>query len=505
MNAILSQINIALSLLCSFLLSSIPTNTHASNSLSTTAPQISTCKDCNLIIISLTAARKRNMGLYGYKRNTTPYINNFFQNSFIFNNAYAPATLTSTDAISLFYSLSTNIHKTFYRQNKTSSLGLLMKHPSLAEILASNGYKTASFVSDEDYAYDWGVGRTFQYYFDRSQYADNGIHFKPFNYSVGTKQLVPVVSNWLSTHQKDKKFLFLQAYDMHCPYNPTGTFAKLYDSPHSEGIPFNQECFMAKDKMKEIMVDGKKKYVLNSFFTFIKSRQKRQYFFEQQDIDYLISRYDAELNQADFNLNALFLKLKELKLEKNSIIVLLSEHGDYLGENGYFMKPASSAQGNLHNANLNFPLAIKIPNMISKKKFQNQLIQTIDLAPTFLDLLGLSSDPKMQGRSFKRTIGTELEFNDYAYSYSVRQNFAELDRSIKSYLELEAIQNHEWKLDYSREYTLPANKTIEEKFFLFNLKSDPDEKKEIKEKEPAVFKKLKKILLEKRAQYANVR
>ncbi|MFA6238500.1 MAG: sulfatase-like hydrolase/transferase [Bacteriovorax sp.] len=465
---------------------------------------VSTCKDCNLIVISFTAARKRNMSMYGYKRDTTPNINKFFQDSYIFNNAFAPATLTSTDAVTLFFSLSPNVHKTFFRRHKAQSLDLLLKYTSLAEMLTKNGYKTAAFVSDEDYDFNWGVGRTFQYYFDRSYYADYGIVFKPFTYTVGTKQLVPLVSNWLSGHQKEKKFLFLQAYDMHCPYTPRDQFAKLYDSPHSPSIPFSDECFMAKDKMKEIMVNGKKKYVLNSFFTFINQRKKRQYYFSQQDIDYLISRYDAEFNQADFNLSPLFAKIKELKLDQNSIIVFLSEHGDYLGENGYFMKPASSAQGNLHNANLNFPLAIKIPRMKAKNKFQNQIIQTMDLTPTFLDLLGIKPDLKMQGKSFKNIIDTALEINDFAYGYSVRQNFSELDRSINSYLELDTIQNHEWKLNCSREFKLPSKKFMNEKYFLFNLKKDPEEKMEISKKESAVFKKLKTVLLEKRHHYSRV-
>jgi len=142
--------------------------------------------------------------------------------------------------------------------------------------------------------------------------------------------------------------------------------------------------------------------------------------------------------------------------------------------------------------------------MKAKNKFQNQIIQTMDLTPTFLDLLGIKPDLKMQGKSFKNIIDTALEINDFAYGYSVRQNFSELDRSINSYLELDTIQNHEWKLNCSREFKLPSKKFMNEKYFLFNLKKDPEEKMEISKKESAVFKKLKTVLLEKRHHYSRV-
>jgi len=457
------------------------------------------CKNCNLIIISLTSTRKANMSAFGYNRKTTPNIDSFFANSFFFNNAFAPASLTFTDAISLFYSLSPNIHKAFIRKQKQRMSGFLQKYNSLTDILASNGYKTAAFVSDEDYEYSWGIGRTFKYYFDRSYYAENGIVFRPFTYSVGTKNLVPLATKWLETNHKNKFFLFLQGYDMHCPFSPMGNFEKMFEMPHSADIPFTKECFMTKRGPEFEMVKGERKQVLKSFFSYLKKKEVK-YYFDKKDRDYLVSRYDAELAQADFNLSALFEKIKSLKLDKNSVIVFLSEHGDYLGENGYFMKPSPNALGNLHRANLNFPLIIKVPNL-NNKVMQNQIVQTIDVAPTLLDFLELSPDKKMQGKSLKEVLFSQKEINDFSYGYSKRYDLANNDKFVGIF-ELETLQNKDWKINTEQEFREPLLLVEKPQFYLYNLKKDPEEKVNLADREPKVLAQLKAKLEEKRKHYS---
>jgi arylsulfatase A-like enzyme len=442
------------------------------------------------------------MSFYGYKRNTTPNINNFFKNSYVFTNTFAPATLTYTDSVSLLFSLSPLIHRAYSRNRKTYTSEILKKYSSLADILGKNGYTTAAFVSDEDYEYDWGIGRTFQLYFDRSHYSDYGITYMPFSYSIGTKQLVPLVSRWLAENNKKKKFLFLQAYDMHCPFTPLDNFKNLYQSPHSDTIPFDKECFMAKEEMTPIQKDGKTKYLLKSFFSYL-NKSEKSYYFEKKDLSYLISRYDAELNQADHNLQELFNKITELNLDKNSIIVFLTEHGDYLGENGYFFKTSATAPGNLHNANIGIPLIIKVPNQ-NKKIIQNQIIQSIDITPTLIDMLGLKADPKMQGKSFKAILNTTNEINDYSYAFSVRFGFVKMEATENYMYDLESLQNNEWKLNHSIQYVFPMQTLKQELYFLYNLKSDPEEKTNVVDKYPEVVKKLIDILHVKKSFYSRI-
>ncbi|MBC7538045.1 MAG: sulfatase-like hydrolase/transferase [Bacteriovorax sp.] len=456
------------------------------------------CPRCNIIIISLTGLRNKNMNIYGYGRNTTPNINHFFNDSYIFTNAFAPASFTFTDSISLFYSISPQIHKSFNRYSYKWLDKTLKNYPSFPEILARDGYKTAAFVSDEDYFYNQGVGRTFQYYFDRSLYPDFGITFKPFTYSVGTSQLVPIVNKWLNIHKKEKFLLFMQAYDMHCPYSPLDKFANLYPGPHSKKIPFTSECLMT---LKDVIKNKKKdKILLQTLSAFMDSR-KVDYYLDRNDQKYLESRYDAELNQTDSNLKALFETIKELKLDKNTIIILLSEHGDNLGENGFYMKMSPTAKGNLQRNNLGFPLIVKTPSLNGKHK-QDQIIQTIDLAPTLLEMVGLKPDLKMQGKSFMDIVGTKKEINDYAYSFSIVFDFLKLGLQVKTMNKLESLIGKDWKLDHSIQIEISKMRPIKEEYFLYNLNNDPNESMDLSLKNKKKLKEMQQILSIKRIYYS---
>ncbi len=465
-------------------------------------PQPIVCPQCNIIVLSLTSLRKQNMGIYGYFRPTTPHINSFFKDSFIFTNAYAPASLTFTDAISFFYSLSPQVHKNFERFNKNQLKSVYETNPSLPEILAKNGYKTAAFVSDEDYSYDRGVGRTFQYYFDRSYYPDYDITYKPFTYSVGTKQLLPVVNKWLRQNQKEKFMLFMQVFDMHCPYSPEGEFDKLYQSPHSLKIPFTKECFMTQKDVVKNKSNGK--LLLKSLFAFM-DKQEVNYYFDKNDQDYLISRYDAELNQTDYNLNALFDLIKSLKLDKNTIIVLMADHGDNLGDNQFFMKMSSTARGNLQRNNLGLPLLITAPGLKNKGAIkQDQVIQSIDIAPSLLAMVGLKPSDRMQGKSFNEILGTNKDINDYAYAFSIRYDLIKIGEIFKTSFTLESLIGKDWKLDYSKETDLIKLKTKSEQYYLYHLSNDPSEKIDLARTNPQKVDDLKKVLESKRTIYSKV-
>jgi len=457
------------------------------------------CKNCNIILISLTSARPKNMSLYGYHRETTPNLKKFFNGSFVFKNAYAPASLTHTDSISLFFSLSTNNHQAFRRGRILESANYLDKFPTLATTLNKNGYETIAFVSDEDYEYNWGIGKTFKTYFDRSMYPEYGIRFSPQSYSVGTKQLVPIANKWLDKNKDKKFFLFLQAYDMHCPYGPNEEYSHLFQSPHSKNIPFETECFMNLHPLKPTTQKGKKGYTLQSFFAY-RNQNLKEYFFTQDDLNYLKSRYDAELRKADFYLGQFLDHITKLGLEKNTLIVFMADHGDNLGENNFFMKSSPEGLGNLHSANLNMPFAIKVPNSKSKKNFQNQLVQTIDIAPTLLDIVSINAPKEFQGKSFKNNIINDSDINDYLYGFSLRFELEKYGEEATAYYEHDYLIDHNFKYQRSKKFNMKNRELKGEEYFLFDRKNDPDELKNIITKQTKDF--YEKIIYQKRAKYS---
>lgn len=455
--------------------------------------QKSSCDNCNLIIISLSNARPKNMSLYGYQRETTPYLKQFFKDSFIFDNAIAPASLTFVDSLSFFYSLNPIKHQIFNRKKIKRNYDQITKYDPITTVLKKNGYKTAAFVSDEDYAYEWGMSKGFDLYFDKTKYADEGILYRPQSYNIGIKSLTRPAVNWLRKNKQSKFFLFLQGFDMHCPYGPNENFSKLYQSNHNPNIPFEEDCFMNREPLKAVHKKGIDYYPLSSFFAFKLNNQK-DYLFTNDDLEYLKSRYDAELTKSDFYINQLLQQIASLDLIKNTVIVFMSEHGDNLGENNFFMKSNNYPEGNLHNANLKFALAIKIPNLKSINKAHGQIIQTIDVTPSILDLLKISPSSTMQGKSFIPILNTTNEINKYNYGYSVRLNIENVEDVASTLNQFEVIQDKTWKYYKSRTIRSSDKKTINTKEFLFNLKNDPSESNNLTNNHSSQLEIMKKEL-----------
>lgn len=452
------------------------------------------CKDCNVIVISLSNLRKKNMSFYGSYRATTNNIDNFFKDSLIFTHAIAPASITYTDATSFFYSLQPTVHKFFSRDDKDKSAEILKSYTGFPQILKKAGYKTAAFVSDEDYNRSNNFGNLFDWYFDQDQYHAYGITIHPWKYNVGSKDLVGPTINWLKQNKNEKFFLFLQAYDMHCPYTPEGKFKQLYQKEHNQKINWDN-CYITYTEAEKIKKNNKTYYKLYDWMSFQKRKLDEGILFEKQDLDHLVNLYDAELTNADDNLKPLFDEIEKLGLTKNTIIIFMSEHGDYLGEGGYFMKVAVTAKGNLHNANLNYPLMIRLPK-ITKPFIQDQLIQTIDLAPTILDLVGLNPSEQMQGKSFLYSLGNTQSFNDYAFSPAERKR----DFRFNGNFIVQALQNHEWKYDYY-EHKDFSGKTLNIEEALYHLPVDRDEKYDVKDKFSSVLNNMRAAISSKRKYY----
>lgn len=461
------------------------------------------CQDCNLIMVSLSNLRRSHMSSYGYKRLTTPNIDRFFSEGIRLRNAFAPASLTYTDSLSLFYSLFPGTHRLLSRDegSRQASQDALRERLSLPEILKSRGYKTAAFVSDEDYGYQYGLGRVFDLYFDRSQYPSYGIAFEPWRYNVGTRDLIDPALSWIDRNSSGRFFLFLQAYDMHCPYNPAEPFRSRFD-PDYRGDMNEDDCYVTVSPARPTVRAGKKSWTLSSWYRLMKG-ERGDITLSDADLRHLVALYDGELAQADSRLGRFFDELERRGLTRNSVIVFMSEHGDYLGENGHYMKVAAGAEGNLHNANIGFPFLLRLPS--SRKAVEYlPIVQTVDLAPTLFDLLGVRhrSVSGMQGRSFAANLMSNRGINEFAYAGFLRT--WSTDTQSRPGLRLESLQNREWKLmreSPGSSKTGPGESANMARYRLYHLAEDPNETRDVSDRHPEILRMLDGAMSEARAKY----
>lgn len=115
-----------------------------------------------------------------------------------------------------------------------------------------------------------------------------------------------------------------------------------------------------------------------------------------------IKDYLATIKSVDDNIGSVLEYLKENNLEENTIIVYASDQGFFLGEHGWFDKRF------MYEESLRMPFVVRYPKKIKANTIVNDVISNIDLAPTILDMAGVTIPESVQGKSFYKQLKGEL-------------------------------------------------------------------------------------------------
>ncbi|MBT4277576.1 sulfatase [Candidatus Falkowbacteria bacterium] len=390
------------------------------------------CKDCNLIIISLTNTRKDNLGIYNHKEITSPNIDNFFKNSLIFENTFSPSPWTLPNAATLFTTLPPFKHKVIsrYKDNK-----LPKNAKTLAQILQDNNYKTAAFTGGGDYDRSYGFNKGFDEYYDEKKFAKLDYYKDD-------------IISWLNTNEKDKFFLFLQGFDTHCPFSPPSS-------------PETKTCFWNLHDSEEDLV-----------YTQGDNNETITKILSENDKEQLKNLYNEEIQEADNNLGEIFKTITDLKLDKKTIIVFLSEHGDLLGEKNQFMR--TDVIGSFSDKVLNIPFLIKHPFIKTKQKI-NELVQLSDVMPSVLRMLNIDyKKENLQGKDITSLVSSNKKINDYVYAgltYKGTED-SQFFRDIRLGSMIRDLNN---KLVHYQIFDLENNSSTKDYYEFYNIKKDSSE------------------------------
>ena len=243
------------------------------------------CLDCNIILISVDTLRADHVGTYGYLKPTTPNIDKFANQAYVFENAYAssPWTLPShTSMLTGFYP------QKFHAELPTDILP--ENALTIAEILSENGYKTVAFSTGAFITRNQGFAQGFATFNELQNWQD-------------AQEISQKSINWLNQNQKSKFFLFIHSFHTHDPYSPQDQFIKKIDSDY--------QGYLNSINISQI-VD------INTSKTNLSEYEKRR----------IVSLYDAEIAELDNYFGQFFKTLEDLKLMENTIIIITSDHGE---------------------------------------------------------------------------------------------------------------------------------------------------------------------------------
>lgn len=162
--------------------------------------------------------------------------------------------------------------------------------------------------------------------------------------------------------------------------------------------------------------------------------------------------YLATIASVDENVGKLLNYLDDQKLSDNTIVVYTSDQGFYLGEHGWFDKRF------MYNESFRTPLLIKWPNKITPGTTEDEMVQNLDFAQTFLEIAGVKVHGDMQGKSLVPLLSGKKEkwnrdavyyhFYEYPAEHAVKRHYGIATKKYKIihfYYDIDA-----WEL-YDRE------------------------------------------------------
>jgi arylsulfatase A-like enzyme len=181
-------------------------------------------------------------------------------------------------------------------------------------------------------------------------------------------------------------------------------------------------------------------------------KEKMQWKYQRYIQDYL-----ACISSVDDNVGRVLNYLDEKGLSENTIVVYTSDQGFYLGEHGWFDKRF------MYNESFKTPLLIRWPNTIKAGITNDEMVQNLDFAQTFLEAAGIAIPHDMQGESMMPLLkGNEEKWN----------------RNVVYYHYYEFPNEHEVYPHYgiaTKDYKLFHFYGDIDEWELYDLKKDPNE------------------------------
>lgn len=434
----------------------------------------------------MTNLRYDHASFDGYSRVTTPNLDTLAGNSLIFDNAFSHASWTLPESVSIYTGLYPYQHGVMKRRDGSS---LSKNTPTLVDYFNNNGYTTAAFTGGFDYNPAFGVTGRFQTYDEcasgqeKSYPRQSGPRVKEDTSELygSLRCTAPKAIEWLNKNSDKKFFLHVQGFDAHCPF--VDEKHNLYDSGYKGNADFTK-CLWTPAETPPRVIDGK------TYYSVISANER--ILISEDDVRHLVALYDSSIAASDGYIGDLLDSVKKLGLEGKTIVIFTSEHGDMLGKNGRFMR-GGPMRGTFYDDVLHVPLLVKLPGVGAKRL--NGLVAHIDLMPTVLDLVGIRSNAKIEGKSLRPLIFGGAIVNKFIYAGSFfapdeSNTFFDRDSSVDvaRSLEWKIIRETIWNKGESNNQTVNTE--------LYNIASDNQEINNVAEKDKATLLMMERKLNE---------
>jgi len=337
-------------------------------------------RDVNVLLITLDTLRADHLSCYGGRKVSTPNIDGLAARGVRFAQAVAQVPLTTPSHASILTGAYPQVHK--LRDN--GGFVLDGSVPTLATVTNDAGFETAAFVGAAVLNRHFGLHRGFNHYGDNLNEKRDAKLLPGVVAELRGEAVTRRALDWLDQQAKPGNsrataknfFLWTHYYDPHFPYDPPEPFGSRFQ----------------KDK------------------------------------------YSGEIAYVDHQVGELLKGLATRGFAERTLVVLMADHGESLGDHGEFTHGVF-----LYDSTMHIPLIVAGPGLPAGKVISRQ-VRSIDVMPTIVDYLALSPGNQVQGLSLltatieSRSLPANLAYMETLYP-----------KTALGWAELRAVRTDEWK------------------------------------------------------------
>ncbi len=378
----------------------------------------------HIVLITADALRADHLSVNGYRRKTSPNIDEFADVAWHFTRTITVIPKTGPSFATFFTGRHPREHGV--RANFTA---IPLELPTLAERLRAVGYRTAAFVSNPVLRENMGFARGFD-------------HYEVHERQDGVRRVNRAFLRWGRRGVWDRPtFVWLHYIDPHGPYAPPDEFEAAFVD--DEWARSTQRVSLSAPK------GGTPNKVLGSVPTY----QRRD---AEDRVAVYVARYDAEIRFVDHAFGEIVAFLRDRRLFDPSLVIFTSDHGESLGEHDLYFEHGWFA----YEPSLHIPLMIKRPHQ-TQGRVVPDLVSNLDLLPTLLARVG-GEDIETSGIDLFGSIGDRPPLPIESSDHYPQKFFG--------------LRTPRWK------YLRNASDASEE---LYDLHEDPSETRNLEKREPA--------------------
>ena len=335
----------------------------------------------NVILVLVDTLRADHLSAYGYHRPTSPHLDAFAEDAFLFEDARAQAPCTFPSANSIL----TGRFPTHFVGQPEKRLGIPEGFRSLAEVLGEAGYATAAVsaspivrATPSDHNPHGGFGRGFGHFDEACLWSHAGC--------------VNRRARKFLDELPEPFFLYLHYLDPHGPYRPPPMWERLFapeDEAEAPGI-------------SEDVARGDPNPMAEAFYESGDASR-----ITPESLERLIDLYDDEIAFFDSRFEVFLQDLRKRGLLDRTILVLVSDHGESFFEHRHLKHCRT-----VFDPEVKTPLLVRLPPELAASEPRRIPTQAanLDVVPTLLDYLEIPADAlALEGTSLRALLEGDPE------------------------------------------------------------------------------------------------